>query len=1120
MRRENQVIAAKIRPPRLEVDLLARPRLIKLFENYRSQTLTVVSAPAGYGKTVLTFQFLNQIDCPSIWFQLDEHDNHPEVFLSHLLEGLARHFHDLRQILPDTSENLEPDQIRSILILLIDQLEQLVTDQLVLVFDNFHFIKNTLIINFLNQFIEYLPEKTHIILLGQSVPLIKLHQLMLRGMLTEITWQDLSFTREEIINFFSIPKNLEVSSDTINAILLRTEGWPAAIAFLKFSCSGQNQELLTNNDSQRNFPQIYEYISEEIFKPLQAKMQAFLVSTSVLENFNPAVCNVVLGINNAASILQELQERNLLIPSNLGTEKGYRYNNVFKEYLQHKLGAGKTGICQQAGHYYRSRNAEQAMEYYILADDHASARALIEAIGISMLQRGKLQTIARWLDYIHGAGSTESPWLSLIRGALLSYQGLFDEAEIWIDEASQFFESSRDRVGLFHAIIHKSRILRYRTSYNESIQYIDKIIPLLEIMPVDQWYDVIIEKSFSLWLIGDAHTAMSIAERAMNTAEKKGGVKTAWQIARYMTVLYYHTGDFTKAIDNYENFKRQYQADTSNLERHTVDSFIARIHRDRGELEKARQLMLQTLETKKVLGMIEEMSNLYYQLATLYLDLRDHNAALTYLDLSGDLFRKSGAVGSNAFFMLIQALRGRVVAETGDLFKGREMIESAVAQLQGKSDFMLIVAQFFASVIYTRMNQLDRAEESIRQALHLSEQIGMKLMISQCSGLLAGILEKKGQASIPYAKQCLHLAAREQYVQMFITFPEFLPCVKLGLEYGIEPDFIDTLLIRLGSAAIPLLLTLIRSSQPETQMHVSRLLLQIGGKQVIRELELLFYDPDANVRHYALTMLANNASLHTRTRSGNGGTPAGSNLFVRSLGEFQVYSRCDWSSPVQWRTAKAKELFAFLLHSKPHFVSKEKILDALWPDLLPENASSLLHTNLSYVRKTLKTLGIANGVFLNPGGYKLDLGPISWDASVFIEASKNNQTDSVSGDDLKLAATVYRGAYMRDWSWADTDREYYETLYSSILERLAEQCFHKGDFELTEAYLKTLLQQDPFLESAHRLLMKTYARTGNHTGITLQYNALCRLLREELDTVPNMHTEHLYHELCSLENRE
>ncbi len=1115
------MIGTKIKPPRLGIDPLIRPRLLKLLEDYRLKSLTIVTAPAGYGKTILVSQFITEMNVPFIWYQLDSWDNSPTTFLRYLVAGITKRFPDLGKTLSEALENSDStlNQMRSILVLLINEMELLVLNKLILILDNFHFIDEPLISQFIEQLIEYLPEKIHVVLLSRTSIKIGIHNMRTHGLVTVVTKEDLCFNGEETQLLLNIPEKLNLDDENIGAIEFHTEGWAVGLVYFRQFIIRQGVNGLRVNGTIQSPTEIYDYITAEIFDHLSPELRNFLICTSVFDEITPDVCTGVLGIANAADILDDLQEKNLLIPTMGRAEKGYRYHNQFKEYLMYRLGERRTEVYRRAGVYYQHRNPELAVDYFIHANEAELARQMMETIGIQVLQQGKLDVVSRWLDYIFNQIQIDSPWLILIKGALLSYQGLFDEAETWIDDAIRIFESTDDKTGLFHAVIHKSKILRYLASYDESIRYIDRIVPLLERMPIDQWYDVIIEKSFSLWLIGDASTAMSIAERAMNTAEKRGDIKTAWKIARYMTVLFYHTGDFTRALSNYQNFKLQNQADPATLERHTVESFIARIYRDRGELEEARRLMLQTLETKERLGMIEEMSNIYYQLATLFLDMKDYGNALKYLDLSRDLFKKAGAADSNAFFKLIQALKGRLIAETGDLLKGREMIEEAIEQLQGKSDFMLVVGQFFVSIVYIRLNQQDKALQTIQKALSLAEQTGMKFMVSQCSGLLAGILFSAQQEAIPYARKCLSLAAREHYVQMFITFPEFLPCIRMGLENGIEPDFVDELVIRLGAKTIPILLELIKSDIPENLIRSSHLLVKIGDEEVVRELSHMFYDSDVNVKNHAQTVLH---SLELQNTAGElSQVDTRIRVYVRCFGEFEVFSCHDWLSPVHWRTAKAKELFAFFIHNNQQFISKETILAALWPDLASDHASALLHTNLFHVRKILKTLGIENGVLLNPSGYKLDINAISWDARVFLDTlDEVNQGRRDVEPGLKRAVSIYRGSYLKDWDWADTAREYYDHVYSSVLERLAGQCFSTGNLAMAEVYLKRLLELNPFLESAHQMLMKTYSRNGNHTGVTLQYNSLCRLLREELDVEPDEETQTLYVELCNLRKRK
>lgn len=447
---------------------------------------------------------------------------------------------------------------------------------------------------------------------------------------------------------------------------------------------------------------------------------------------------------------------------------------------------------------------------------------------------------------------------------------------------------------------------------------------------------------------------------------------------------------------------------------------------------------------------------------------------------------------------------------------GKDLLEKTIDQVQGKSEFLLVVAQFFLSLAYMRLNQLEQARETITAALDLAQKIGIKYMISKCSALLSGILLILGEKkmALHYAEQCLKMAAAEQYLQMFVTYREFLPCVRIGLENNIVPAFIDEIVSRLGDKAVPILLDLVKSAGTGTRIRASDLLLRLGGDGLLREIELMFYDPDLEVKKHGQEIFRQSCQQKAGEARDGINPDSRPRLFVCCFGDFEVYPGDDWLSPLKWRTAKAREMFAFLIHNRGHYVSRENILAYLWPDLGPDQASTLFHTNLFHVRKMLTGCGIENGVVFTPRGYQLDLDYLSCDAVIFDHLINELSRGSSDEIGLKQAVSLYRGAYLKDWDWADTARQSYEDLYVSALEDLAQHYFQLGEYKMVELYLKTLLLTNPFLESAHQLLMKSYARMGNRVAIERQYVTLCRLLREELGVEPGIQTEDLYYELC------
>lgn len=242
-------------------------------------------------------------------------------------------------------------------------------------------------------------------------------------------------------------------------------------------------------------------------------------------------------------------------------------------------------------------------------------------------------------------------------------------------------------------------------------------------------------------------------------------------------------------------------------------------------------------------------------------------------------------------------------------------------------------------------------------------------------------------------------------------------------------------------------------------------------------------------------------------------------VFAFCFGPFEVFLKRNIDMAVGWRTTKAKELLAYFFHHRNHFVSRQEIIADLWPDMDPEQASTLLHTNLYYVRNALKSGNKKNGIIYARGGYRMDLNEITSDLIIFEDLIKRigKEPPDASINLLEQAASIYRGEYFlnADWDWAVARREQYQQIYLSILKKIATFYTEQHNCQWAAHYLRRVLEVNPLLEDTHAQLMQVYAYQGDRRAIMSQYEILCKVLEEELGIEPESRTKKLYYELLS-----
>lgn len=973
---DNKLILSKLQPPALGKEIIYRDRLISRFCSFAKTKITYVTAPAGYGKTVFVKQLVDSAEIPYVWYHLDDFDNDPIQFFQYLAKGLSLALPSLQIDVPKFNpEDIKNDKkYYGIMAAIISELEKKADKGLIIVFDDFHLIQEAEILRFMEYFLNYIPDTVHIIISCRHKPDFELSRLKASGSVVEINRQDLEFNKIETISLLTMKNGERFDEVFVNKIHSKMNGWALGLCLTKLAFEG-----LAGRQAEFAFSkakdEIYDYISNELFTGLPHEIQEFLLYTSVLDNINPEVCNYILDLEDAAQKLKYIERKNLFITAiSSGDDISYRYHDLLKEFLLSLLSNRKSGAYDKAGKYYLKCGAfEQAVEYFRLAGDDSMLVQSVEQSGQKMLQKGRLKTVERWLSILAERGLMQSPLLIMLKGELLSYGGSFSEAEGLIDRAFSLFRETDNKTGLVRAAIHKARIIRYRVSFAESTRFINEFIKDFGELPPEYSLEMAAEKVYSQWLMGDIKGAIDTAESALRNNDSGKNKESAERLSRYMAVLYFLRGRYSAALELYNQIL-DYCGGEDVLEQGSIPLYMACIYRERNQLEKALEMLKQSVDRKLRLGLTEDLHLIYFNIAVALLSFGDWQQIDYYCKLVQEAFLKTG--GHLGYYeMLLKAFHRVFEAYfCGKASSDAEsLMDQAVDSLKIKSPYLLVYISPYFILYYLKYKQYEKAQELLKLVVPVSKTVGTDFQIAMLYGLKVAVPneydDKEGM--IEYAMQGLKLAAAEHYKRFYITFPELLPCIKIAIVYGIEQEFVGELIISLGSGSVSMLLELLKHRESKVRERSATLLKSIHSEQIQKEIELLFFDPDNGVREAGFSLLQEISDEAAQTQT---------KFFIRCMGAFKTYHYRDWNNPVNWRTSKAKELFAYLLHYKGKAVPSEKILADLWPDLDVEKARNLLHTNLTHVKNFLKSCGLKESLHKDQNGYTLDTQPILCDA--------------------------------------------------------------------------------------------------------------------------------------------
>ena len=398
-----------IPPPRPKA--VHRPHLVERLNDGLHGKLTLVSAPAGFGKTTLVSNWLVDSQQPVAWLSLDNADSDLNHFLSYFVAALQMIEADLGAGVLAVLQSPQPPATEALLTTLLNEISA-IPASFVLVLDDYHLIDDPTVDQALTFLLEHLPPQMHLVITTREDPPLPLARLRGRGQMTELRAADLRFSPDEAAEFLNQVMGLNLESEAIAALETRTEGWIAGLQLAALSLHGQTDitGFIESFTGSHHF--VLDYLVEEVLSQQPESVQEFLLCTSVLERLCGPLCDAVLG--NAAASGQEtldyLARANLfLIP--LGDDRRwYRYHHLFADLLRQRLHqrvassaegavADMSKLHGRASQWYEDNGLEvEAFLHAAAANDIDRAARLIEGDGMPLHLRGVVAPVLNWIE--------------------------------------------------------------------------------------------------------------------------------------------------------------------------------------------------------------------------------------------------------------------------------------------------------------------------------------------------------------------------------------------------------------------------------------------------------------------------------------------------------------------------------------------------------------------------------------------------------------------------------------------------------------------------------------------------------------------------------------------------
>jgi LuxR family maltose regulon positive regulatory protein len=442
------LLKTKLYIPSAPASRVVRSHLITRLADVKNKALTIISAPAGFGKTTLLAEWIAQTSLPVGWLSLDNGDNDPYRFLSYLLEAFESIYENVgleaRQILQ--SPQLVPPHI--ILVSLINELGMLI-EPCVVVLDDYQFITEHAVHGTMSYLLDHLPSNVHIILATRADPPLQLGRLRAHDQLLELRTQSLRFTPDETREFLNDVMRLGLSAEDIKALETRTEGWAVGLqmaAILLKDSSNRAKFIQTFSGSNRY---ILDYLIQEVLEHQPEHVRDFLLKTSILDRFCSELCEAIAGqsLEPAISILDYLERSNMfLIP--LDQERHwYRYHHLFADLLVAQLQRLQPAAIRElhlrASFWYAENGQiDPAIEHALAAGDFEQAADLVEKDAQRVTYQVEFARLQRWIDRLPHEMILSRAWIAITQGWLWLVAGKQPTLIDWMNQIEENFNTA------------------------------------------------------------------------------------------------------------------------------------------------------------------------------------------------------------------------------------------------------------------------------------------------------------------------------------------------------------------------------------------------------------------------------------------------------------------------------------------------------------------------------------------------------------------------------------------------------------------------------------------------------------------------------------------------------
>src|SRR5215218_7065443 len=774
---DRQILKAKLYVPRGRLDNVPRPRLYERLDESVRRELTVVSAPAGFGKTTLLADWSWRSELPVAWASLDERDDDPVRFFLYLIAAIGTIHEDFGETTRSFLRSLQSrEELEPVLTALSNEILELPRD-FVIVLDDYHAIRSEIIHNTLGFLLDHSPPPMHLVVAGRTSPPLPLSRLRARGQLTEIHATDLRFTRKEAADFLGRTMGLNLTGESVAALEEGTEGWIAGLQLAAHALRGGEDVVRPVEAFVGGARHVYDYLADEVLSHQPEDVREFLLKTSIVETLSGPLCEALTDADDGREMLERLERANLfLVPLDEGG-RYYRYHHLFAAFLRERLQRVHPDaileLHRRAGLWYEGDGClAGAVEHALAAEDFDRAADLIEEETGVRRRYVDASLLLRWLGTLPDGVVRHRPRLCLLYAWAFVHSGELEDAERWLrdaeatlrlgDEASTVGLSDEEHTMLGEICIVRARMAAMRENAPLTTELSNRALDLL---PEDELHlrgDVALDLGHAYCSVGDLESASEAFARAAATGRAADDLRTALFALRYQASLEISRGRLRKAEDLLLDGLRLAESRPEGVPSVAgmIHTGMGELHYERGALDEARQLLETGIEHGRRSGEAKILVYGYVNLARVQMARGDAEEAHS-------LIREAGRLTPR--WPLIWAWQARFYLAQGD-------VQSAVrwAREYGATQDYLSYPRHFERITMARvllgegrideaLGYLDRLLENARSEGRMAHAIELLTLLA----LASERRDARGEA-LGHLERALALAEPEGFVRLFV----------------------------------------------------------------------------------------------------------------------------------------------------------------------------------------------------------------------------------------------------------------------------------------------------------------------------------------------------------------